>query len=50
MNNEINFTAARRWVESNFENGCNIGEWTGRDVLEFVEEHHIDGLRAFRNI
>lgn len=41
-------SAARRWADEQFGGAASTANWTTRQVLEFVAEHHVLGLEAFR--
>lgn len=40
--------AARAWVDAQYEGAASCSTWTDQQVLEFLEETHVDGPDAFR--
>lgn len=43
----FNTPAARRWINEGYEGAASATTWTDQEVLEFVEEYHVDGAAAF---
>lgn len=44
---EINAPAIRRWINDQYEGAASCANWSLAECVQFVEEHHVDGLAPF---
>lgn len=44
----VNEKALRRWINECYEGAASCSTWTLQECEEFVTEHHVQGLDAFR--